>query len=368
MKDRLKQLKNVFEEIYKSAEKVVDSDSEIDITDKPHIQSAIDLAKLKHAFRGAALTLLGYKLVDPAQDIRAHKDEYEGGFSARTYDTRVTVPFLIEKTLPRSVESHWLTQTLSFADVLKRNTVLKTQPKKSGTLLIDVVNYAQEMDAADVKKMLLAIFVELIKVRNKDKVILTRPKSLPIDVVKNLVLSHFERGYKNNAPRLPQLAIYAIYQSFIGKALRFEGQSLEPIQRMKSADRKAGTVGDIVIVNSDNDPVEAVEIKFAQPISDIHVCEAIEKIRGASVSRYYLLSTAGVINADIDIINQRKADFLKQNGCEIIVNGIVETIGYYLRLLPNTTEFMSNYATLVEIDEDTAYEHRIAWNEICAEI
>ena len=72
----------------------------------------------RNAFRGAAVTLLGYKIVDPSQDIRAHKDEQEDGFSARTFDNKVTVPFLIEKSLPRNVETHWLTQTLSFAGKL----------------------------------------------------------------------------------------------------------------------------------------------------------------------------------------------------------------------------------------------------------
>ena len=45
---------------------------------------------------------------------------------------------------------------------------LKTQPKKSWPLLIEVVNYAQELDLKEVENMLLAIFIELIKIRNKD--------------------------------------------------------------------------------------------------------------------------------------------------------------------------------------------------------
>lgn len=368
MKDKLEKLKEVLEEKYQQAEKLIEDDKSIDVNGKPHVEAARDLAKLKHAFRGAALTLLGFKLVDSEQDVRSHKDEYEGGFSARTYDTRITVPFLIEKSLPRSVETHWLTQTLSFAEKLTEDVKLKTVPKNSGPLLIKVVNYAEGLGSDAVEEMVLVIIYELIKIRNKDKVILTRPKNLPIDTVKILLSNHMGTKYKNNAPRLPQLAIYAIYESIINKMSRFENQELEPIQRMKSADRKAGTVGDIVVINDAKEPVEAVEIKFGQPISDIHVCEAIEKVRGASVSRYYMLSTNGSVQEDIEIINKRKADFLKQNGCEIIVNGVVDTIGYYLRLLPNTTEFLANYAALVEADSDTSYEHRISWNDACSKI
>lgn len=368
MKDKLEQLNNLLDGIYKEAEAIVNGDKKIEFEITQHIQAAIDLAKLKHAFRGAAITLLSYKIIVPEQDIRAHKDEYDGGFSARSYDNIVTVPFLIDKQLPRNVESHWLTQTLSFAGPLTEGTILKTQPKKSGPLLIEVVNYAQSNTKSSVKNMLTSIFIELIKIRNKDKVILTRPKSLPIDQVKTLIDDHLNISYKNNAPRLPQLAIYAIYQSIINKMSRFENQIIDPIQRMKSADRKAGTVGDIVILNKANQPVEAVEIKFGQQITYIHVCEAIEKVRAASVSRYYILSTNGIDPNDLCMINTKKAEFLKQNGCEIIVNGIIETIGYYLRLLPNTADFLSYYASLVESDEDTSYEHRIAWNDLCAKL
>lgn len=368
MTDKYEQLNEVLEFAYLEAEKYVINEQPLPNQNQPHIKAASDLAKVKHASRGAALTLLGYRLVDPDQDIRAHKDKHDGGFSARSYDSRVTVPFLIEKSLPRSVETHWLTQTLSFADVLLDGVELTTVPKAAGPLLVQVVNFAQRCDADEINGMVLAILIELIKIRNKDKVILTRPKNLPIDSVKELLISHFGYGYRNNAPRLPQLAIYSIYQTIIGKVSRFEGQTLDGIQRMKSADRKAGTVGDIVLLDGDGEPVEAVEIKFAQAVTDLHVCEAIEKVRGAMVSRYYVLSTEGIAPGDLEVISKRKSDFLKQNGCEIIVNGVVETIGYYLRLMPNTSEFLNHYATLVESDRDTGYEHRIAWNELCASI
>lgn len=366
-------MESVFEEqngillrAYKLAEEFVNGDAGISYT--PEMKDASDLAKLKHAFRGAALTLLSYKLLVPDQDIRCHKEEYEGGFSARRFDTRVTVPFLIEHSLPRSVETHWLTQTLSFAGPLTMDVVLKTVPKKAGPLLLKVVNNAQSSKSLDaVFSMLVAIMVELIKIRNKDRVVLTRPKDLPIEAIKTLLNSHFSRKYKNNAPRLPQLAIYAIYQCLLGKMKRFEGKKLEKLQRMKAADRKAGTVGDIVVFENEK-PIEAVEVKFDQPITDIHVCEAIEKVRAELVKRYYLLSTKGILVDDVSQIKDRTLLFLKQNGCEIIVNGVIETITYYLRLLPDTTDFLNNYADLIETDDDTGYEHRIAWNELCAEI
>ncbi|WP_273828814.1 hypothetical protein [Pseudomonas sp. SBT1-2] len=364
-------LSTLLEKVYKHAEALVNEECEPPeefFRYEEQISKVRELSKIKHASRGAALTLLSYKVLHPEQDIRAHKEEYENGFSARAFDTKVTIPFLIEHSLPRNVETHWLTQTLSFAPVLLRGVQLKTVPKACGPLLVEVVNDANESQNPDlIYFMMVSIMIELILVRNKDKVVMTRPKNLPIDSVKVLIFKHFNHKYKNNAPRLPQLAIYAIYKCILDKMLRFEGQSLEPIQRMKSADRKAGTVGDIV-VSKDGSPIEAVEIKFGKPIAVVDVSEAIEKVRAESVSRYYLLSTEGVASEDVEIINKKKSEFLKQNGCEIIVNGVIDTIGYYLRLLPNTTEFLSDYVDLVESDEDTGYEHRISWNDICREI
>jgi len=369
MNAKYDKLYKILEDGFTEAETIVTKGigSEVDINATP-FRETIALAKINHAFRGAALTLIAYKLAFPEQDIRAHKDLLQDGFSARTYDNKVTIPFLIERSLPRSVESHWLTQTLSFAGRLDTGTDLKTQPKNAGPLLIEAVNYAQGAPRETLQNMLVVLLVELIKIRNLNNVTLTRPKNLSIEAVKNLISKHFSQGYTKNSPRLPQLAIFGIYKTIIGQMARFHGLQLEPIQRMKSADRKKGTVGDVVLIDNAKNPVEAVEIKYDQPVSIGHVAEAIEKVKSATVSRYYILSTAGTLEDDIEVINKKQLEFLKQNGCEIIVNGVIETIGYYLRLVPNTFEFINNYAHLVETDEDTAYEHRIAWNNLCSQL
>ncbi|RWR04520.1 hypothetical protein [Paenirhodobacter populi] len=365
-------LTELLTEIYIEAEALqdVDIDAHIDELGIPKdiAQKTLELARIKHAFRGAALTLLIIKSVHPGQDIRAHKAEYDGGISARSYDSRTTIPFLIDKSLPRSVESHWLTQTLSFAGPLIEGTVLKTQPRKIGPQFIEVINAANaDKTGLLARRMAALIMFAFIEIRNKEQVVLTKPKSLPIVTVETLLRKHMAQTYKTGAPRLPQIAIYAIYRCLMGKIDRFKGQELEVLARMKSADRKAGTVGDIV-VTSGKKPVEAVEIKFNQAISMIHVLEAIDKVRAESVSRYYLLSTIGVEQGDRDTILAKAQEFEKQNGCEIIVNGVFETVRYYLRLLPDTTEFLSFYADILGADEDVGYEHRIAWNDCCAAI
>lgn len=364
--DKSEKMQAAFEEAYERAEAIVKDDSRLTLAhiDDQLAEKVSALADLKSAGRGIALTLLGYRFVDNNQDIRSHKSEFEDGFSARSFDTRVTIPFLISKNLPRNVESHWLTQTFSFAPKYEAHVVLKTVPKRVGPLFIEVINSLYDADLDVVRDALAIVFERLIRIRNADKVVLTRPKDLPIHSVRELISNHISKSYQSNGPRLPQLVIYAAYQSLVKHIGRYEGSQLEALERLKAADRKRGTIADIV-VQKNKVRVEAVEIKHDQPIQLIHVLEAIDKVRAESVTRYYLLSNKGIDPADKDKIRDVSDKFLKQNGCEIIANGLVESLNYYLRLLPDTKEFLFNYAELLESDADTGYEHRNYWNELC---
>lgn len=328
------------------------------------------LGSSAHAARGVTLSLCAYKAVVPSQNILMYKDELEEGFSARTFDSLVTVPFLQSKSLRYNVETHWLSQSFSFPEDYTRGRVIRTTPRKMGPDMLETVNQVQESQnpqqlAGAIVEVLLAL---LIEERNKSKIILEKPKGVTIDQAIELIGRHFfDRKYQKNAPRLPQLAIYAIYQCIVPTMERYQDLELGRLERMKTANRKSGTVGD-VDVNRQGQPFEAVEVKFDQPVSAAHVAEAVEKIKGVSVERYLILSTAGIYEADESSIRNVIADFKRANGCEIIVNGVLETIRYYLRLIRSTTDFVVAYTSLVEVDDDLGYEHREAWNAICADM
>ncbi len=326
------------------------------------------LGSTRHAARGVALTLLSFKTVRPDQDIRYHKAEQPGGFSARTLDASATVPFLRERGLEYNVETHWLSQTLSFAGPYTREQALKTVPKEAGPLLIEVLNSVEELGVPDLAgDCAVLLLAKLIQRRNQGTVQLTIPKNLTISQIAGLLETHFAAGYTTNAPRLPQVAIYSMYQCLTASMPRYKDMHLEKLLRMKAADRKAGTVGDIVVSRNGN-PVEAVEIKFDVPIRLDHVAEAVEKIKTASVERYLILSTDGVDPDEYAKINEYTHSFRQINGCEIIVNGVLDTIKYYLRLLSATVEFIVSYTKLLNEDEDLKYEHRKAWNDCCAKL
>lgn len=136
---------------------------------------------------------------------------------------------------------------------------------------------------------------------------------------------------------------------------------------MKTANRKSGTVGDIDLWQ-DGRPIEAVEIKFEIHVNLSIVTEAIQKVQSESVERYFILSTTTPDPNDKDDIQNAIDNFRKSNGCEIIVNGVYDTIKYYLRLLKSTNDFINAYTELLSNDEDINYEHKTAWNKICGEI
>jgi DNA (cytosine-5)-methyltransferase 1 len=282
---------------------------------------------------------------------------------------------LLANSLPRNVETHWLSQTLSYGDTpWTRDRVLRTTPKAAGPLLIDIVNTLEERHSKNPKQssalargIAVVILIELIKIRNKNKVLLTRPKGLLIDQIIRLLNKHVSTQYDKNAPRLPQLAIYAIYKCLVRSATRYRDFHLEPLGRMKAADRKSNTVGDVVLTKESH-PIEAVETKLGIPIGIDIVSEAIEKIRAGSVERYLILSTAGIAVTEAHEVERLCLEFRASNGCEIIVNGVLETIRYYLRLLNSANDFILEYVELVESDIELEYQHRIAWNQLCAEL
>ncbi len=53
----------------------------------------IDKIDSNKSLVSALVTSLVKKICDPTQDIRLHRTDFEGGYSARVLDTKVTSPF-----------------------------------------------------------------------------------------------------------------------------------------------------------------------------------------------------------------------------------------------------------------------------------
>ena len=95
---------------------------------------------------------------------------------------------------------------------------------------------------------------------------------------------------------------------------------------------------------------EGVEIKHNIPILLGIVEDAYRKFAPTPVSRYYLLTTAEPNVEDIDLVNDFVREIHRRYGCEVIINGILPSLKYYLRLLSTPQLFLQNYSKNLQLD------------------
>ena len=330
-------------------------------------EKALALKDCHHNGRGLAFTLALFKMVRPEQDIRAYQKLHAGGYDARGLDESLFVPFLALKKLPAPTQSHFLTRRFADGEPYGRERLIRTQPKLIGILFLDIVCSMQEFpDKANAEVVARVLLAGMIQERNHGDVPLAHPRNVTIQAALDFLRKHFNFPFdkpRDAGPRLVQLAIFSIYECVLASSNRYEGQKLGPLERLKAANRKSGTVGDIDVLVGGK-PIEAVEVKFDEPVTLATVNKAIEKIESKDVRRYYILSTAGIAEGEDEKVAIRCRDFYRDYGCEIIVNGVLETVGYYLRLIGSTDEFIARYVEHVASDKDLTFEHKLAWNAV----
>lgn len=140
------------------------------------------------------------------------------------------------------------------------------------------------------------------------------------------------------------MAIYTIYEMLLPKFERYKNKKLVPLQVHTSSDKHS--FGDIEIYTTDNQPFEIVEIKHNIPIDKYLIFDIAKKTQHIKIDRYYILTTFvnSFANEDSEkevteyILNLKK----KQN-IDIIANGIISTLKYYLRFIDNYQEFIDVY-------------------------
>jgi len=309
------------------------------------------------------LTSIVYKILYPSQDIRNHQSSIVNGYSGRTFDTQFITPFMKDKKFPSMSETGWLTRSLEQKMPYTMDYAGAIKPPKLKNAFLKILDNL-EINASSCE-YLSYLLQGLIIQRNKHNIALARPTTLPISVILKLLDLHFKSKYQaNGASRLPVLAIYAAYQALFPELKRFEEKILLPIENHTSSDTRSGRIGDIELVDSKNRTFEAVEVKFEIPINLQIVQTAFEKFKTTPVDRYYILSNVKSKSEDLDKINAEITKIKNVHGCQLIVNGVMPTIKYYLRLLSNSFEFVGHYVNLLENDKSLKFEHKERWNEI----
>lgn len=316
------------------------------------------------------VTLITHKILHIEQDIRFHQSSMEGGFSGRSIDYQYITPTLKELGLPSMAESGWLTRSLEqpFPYTLDYGGKISNKVVKEAFLnIIDFVEKQPEK-SEEILRIILGLAIETSKLSQIEITPLANPESLTISKIIDALERHFNFHYKTHGgSKLPVLAFYAIYQSLILELKRYNGCVLEKLGSHTASDRTSKTAGDIQIFKEDK-LFEAIEIKLDKEIDVTMIRIAIEKIYKYNPSRYYILSVKNVKSEDKVEIETLISNLKTSHGCQLVINGVLPSLKYYLRLLENIQDFIHSYSDLIEKDSELQDLHKRQWNSILSDL
>jgi len=357
-------------EIYNEAVSANDYSHELTQQTKNNIEVLATNCFTQKGVYTVFVTLAIYKIVHKNQDIRKHQTQIEGGFSSRTIDTVYITPTLKALGLPSMAESGWLTRsleqphpyTLDYEGKISNKTV-----KKAFLELIDEI----QNNHTNPKYILVELIGLIIKIQIQNTILinpLINPEKLTILSLITILDKQFSSKYDTfGGSKLPVLAFYAIYQLLINEIARYKECDLKPIGSHRASDRTSKSAGDIEIVKNQK-LFEAIEIKLDKVIDANMLRIAKEKIQKYHPVRYYILSYYEILNEEKEEIGTIIDEVKHTHGCQIVVNGLLPTLKYYLRLIENLEDFVSIYSDLIQNDNELKLIHKQKWNELLEEL
>lgn len=342
---------------------------------KKDIDLLVEKIDANKSLVSALTTSLVKKILDPTQDVRLHRTDFENGYSARVLDTQTTSPFF-KDNFPKyaNKESSFLTLTTRerikwTKDEGQNIKIRNKQLKESFLNVFDEI----ETKNRNPKVYLNYLFAKLIALSRLEET-LFQSASLQTENIDRLnihlileMLREFFAGKLSS--RLPVVAIYSIYEILLPKFARYENKKLLPLQTHTSSDKHG--FGDIEIYNQDGTPFEIIEIKHNIPIDKYLVFDVVKRTKAIKIDRYYILTTFenGFAGGDEEsaVINYI-LEIKKTSGMDIIANGIITTLKYYLRFVDDYNEFIkvftANLITEAKSSTEVKNFHLENWTEI----
>ncbi len=351
-------------EIYSKSDDILN----INLTaqDKKHLDLVVGNISRNKGVYTVLVTLLTHKIIDPKQDIRYFQVKMKNGFSGRGIDTKYITPTLKELGLPSMAESGWLTRSLEQPYPYTKNYEGKISGKgmKEAFLMI--------IDSFENNPLLSEIFLRYIlyyaiKERESNRVNINKLENTEDIFISNIIEildEHFSFNYGvHGGSKLPVIAFYSIYKILINELKRFNNCSLLEFGSHTASDRTSESSGDIE-VKRNNNIFESVEIKLDKKIDANMTRIAYEKIVRFNIERYYILSYHGIKQTDKKEITNIIKQVRDEQGCQIIVNSLLRTVRYYLRLISSPLDFFNDYIKLVEQDQELQRSHKEKLKEI----
>jgi len=370
----------ILEKAYKKAEQIVkkkqfDKFSE---TIREDVDLLIDKIEQNKSIVSALVTSLVKKIVDQIQDVRLHRTDFENGYSARSLDTKFTSPFF-KNHFPKYANKESSFLTLATRERIKwtkkDGTALKIRNKELKNSFLNIFDQI-EVHKANAEEYLNYLFAKMIELSSKDEIILNKVDkefqkigTLNINIILEMLQKHFAIKLSS---RLPVIAIYSIYQILIPILKRYENKKLVSLQVHTSSDKHC--FGDIEIYTKTNKPFEIVEIKHNIPLDKYLIFDIVKKTENTPIDRYYILTTfkAGFENEETEkSVNEFIMQIKQSKGIDIIANGIITTLKYYLRFIDDYKQFVKAYTDNLIKDSKNSTEvksfHIEKWTEILKE-
>lgn len=317
-------------------------------------------------------TCLAVKVVLPDADVRYHQVQIQGetdrpaGVNFRGISEEAIYPWFSRNRF-EGAKSGWQTRTLERPKPYTLDYAENIGHVKDEFLTVfdELEEHGEPADRA----LLYLIYKQVVR-REQVKITLSVPKTQDISTIVELFRRHFFRRYggARGASRLPVLALHAVYSVIVPELRRFSGKSVRPLQEHSAADSQTGSLGDVEVVDDATGEIfEAVEVKHGLPITEAMAAGVQEKVMDKAIERYYILTTHDRCEPDagaLRIISNVKAVY----NCQVIANGVMPTLRYYLRLLEDPSAVFAPYVALLQEDKAIAHEHRTAWNAVVQSI
>lgn len=307
------------------------------------LQTILEHAESQKAVLGVTLTSIVYKIYDPQQDIRRHQESMAGGYSGRTFDTKYITPFL-QREFPHfaMAESAWLTRSLEQPHPYDREYPGKIRNKQLKAAFLSILHSLEENPAL-ANAMLVALLRGLLDEMQKDAALLAGKlpitPAISISQIVEAIHQHIWHDYgqgKSGTARLPVLAIYSVYVLLINELKRYDGKILAPLEAHTSPDFRSHAIGDIDIKHADGSVFESVEIKHEKPITPEMV-----------ITVY-------------------------RNPCQIVINGVLPSLKYYLRLVNSPAKMIDIYTQTLKAEYQRGGVikrlHLETWQAICRDV
>jgi len=296
------------------------------------------------------VTSLAKKITTPKQDIRLHRTDFRGGYSARSLDTEVTVPFF-KIHFPRYANKESGFLTLATREKIKwtltegRNLKVRDNAVKNSFL--QIFDGVQNRKASPFE-CLVYIFIKLHSLSLLEDVIFDGTIEsenfshiININTLIKMLEDHFAT---ERCSRLPVIAIYSVYQLLMKDVKRYENKVLGPLNVHTSSDKHG--FGDVEVWNKDNTPFEMVEVKHNIPIDRNLIFDIAKKTKDTGIGRYYILTTykeTFASSQEAEYINKFILKIKRYTGLEIIANGIIGSLKYYFRFIEDYTSYVEVY-------------------------